>query len=88
MNDKTTFTPLNEAQLEELLTRAAKSGAKEALCSVGLHDDDAGNDIRDLRQLVDGWRSVKRTAVRTFVHWVVVFVLGLIAMGAWSEWHK
>lgn len=83
-----TYTSLTKQELEQMLETAARKGAKEALSSVGLQDDDAGNDIRDLRQLVDGWRSMKRTALRTFTHWVVIFILGLITMGAWSEWHK
>lgn len=85
---KETFTSLSTDELETMLSRAAERGAKEALCKVGLHDEEAGNDIRDLRVLVDGWRGIKRTATRTFVQWLILFILGLIAMGTWQNFHK
>jgi hypothetical protein len=72
-----------QAQLEELLTSAAKRGAAEALSHVGLHDEDAGADIRDLRQLIDGWRDMKHTAARAVVKWFMMIILGLISVGAY-----
>lgn len=51
--------------LEEMLDRAAERGAKRALEGVGLHDDKAGKDISDLRDLIEGWREVKRGALRS-----------------------
>ena len=83
-----TFTSLSKQELESLLATAVERGAKEALCKVGLHDEEAGNDIRDLRVLVDGWRGIKKTATRTFVQWLILFILGLIAMGTWQNFHK
>ena len=40
-------------QLEEMLDRAAKKGASEALRELGLQDQDAANDIRDMRGLLE-----------------------------------
>lgn len=69
--------------LEALLTRAAKMGAKEALESVGLHDQEAGNDIRDLRTLIDGWRGAKSVVGQTVARTLTAGILGLMALGAW-----
>ena len=74
-------------ELARLLDEAAEKGARRALESVGLHDDEAGQDIRDLRTLIDGWRSAKRSALEALVKWITVGFLGLIATGAWLS-HK
>jgi 2-iminoacetate synthase ThiH len=74
---------LSPEELSRLLDEAAEKGARRALESVGLHDEAAGNDIRDLRTLVDGWRSAKRTALEALVKWVTVGILGLLAADFW-----
>ena len=74
-------------ELARLLDEAAEKGARRALESVGLHDDEAGQDIRDLRTLIDGWRSAKRSALEALVKWITVGFLGLIATDAWLS-HK
>lgn len=79
---------LSEAQLEVLLERAAKRGAQEALAQVGLHDDDAGHDIRDLRQLLDSWRDLKGTASRTVLKWFIMMILGLLTLGAYVNFKQ
>ena len=74
--------------LEALLIRAAKMGAMEALESVGLHDTDAGKDIRDLRTLIDGWRGAKAIVGQTVVKTLTTGLLILLALGAWLWAHK
>jgi len=78
---------LSDAQLEELLERAAHRGAVSALKSVGLQDDGAAGDVRDLRTLIDSWRSVKKSILHTMVKALVVFLLGILSMGAWTNFH-
>ena len=39
-------------QIEEMLDKAARRGAKEALRSIGLLDDDAQKDIIEMRSLL------------------------------------
>lgn len=70
-------------QLEDLLNQAAKRGAEEALSKLGLHDENAGKDIQDLRSLIEGWRDVKNTATRTIVKWVIMIILGAISVGTY-----
>ena len=69
-------------ELERMLDRAAERGAKRALERVGLHDDDAGRDVRDLRELIEGWREVKKGALRSLGKVLVAAVLILLAFTA------
>jgi hypothetical protein len=70
---------MENAELDALLERAAERGARRALESIGLHDDDAGKDIRDLRTLIDGWRTAKKAALTTISQWLTVGVLTAVA---------
>lgn len=74
---------MDPTELASLLDQAAEKGARRALESVGLHDEHAGNDIRDLRNLIDGWRSAKKSALEAFAKWLTVGVLGVLLAGFW-----
>jgi len=71
--------------IEEMITRAAKRGAKEALESIGLHDESASEDVREMRNLLDAWRSTKRTVWSQIVKAATMAVLGAIAAGAFLQ---
>jgi hypothetical protein len=75
------MTPPTNEDLEEMLSRAAKRGAREALQSIGLHDDQAIHDVRDLRSLLEAWRATKRTAWRKAVEVSTMVFLGALAAG-------
>lgn len=77
--------PMTEAQIQTLLNEAAERGAKRALEQVGLHDEEAGNDIRDLRKVLDGWRSARKTVLSTITQWVTMALLGALAFGAYTQ---
>ena len=80
---------LTDEQLEAMLERSAEIGAQRALAKVGLSDDPGtAKDIHDLRQLIDGWRDVKSTAVKTMVRWVVLCLLGCISIGVYMSINK
>ena len=69
-----------EEEFEQLLDLAAERGAKRALADVGLVDDHAAGDIRDLRSLLDALRIAKRTAWQTVVRLITTgLILALIA---------
>jgi len=74
---------LTKPEIETLLQQAAQEGAREALTRIGLSDDTAANDVRDLRQLIDGWRDIKSTALKTVVRWCIVAILGILSVGAY-----
>ena len=50
---------MTDDQLEALLDRAAKRGADAALRRIGLGDEGAGDDVRQVRNLLDAWRTAK-----------------------------
>ena len=73
---------LNEQQL---LRTIVKEEMKSALKEIGLHDEDAGDDVRDLRSLITDWRGMKKTIMQTIARAGTVFVLGLLMLGAWAK---
>lgn len=74
---------IDERHLQDMLTRAAKNGAREALETLGLHDDGAGRDVQELRGLLDAWRGAKRTVWRTITQAITMAMLGALAAGAY-----
>ena len=52
MAEVTTYR-LSKPEIEAMLQQAAQQGAREALTRIGLSDDNAPHDVRELRQLID-----------------------------------
>jgi hypothetical protein len=78
---------LTEERLQALLTAAAEAGARRALEQIGLHDDDAPDDVRDLRGLLDNWRIVSRSAMAAMGQAIGLAVLaGLVGWAAAQKW--
>lgn len=67
--------------VQAIIEEAAETGADRALRRIGLMDDHAGSDIKELRQLVQGWRDVKSSALKSFVSWLVRTVVALLLFG-------
>lgn len=80
-----TSVTLTAEQLEDMLDRAAKRGAKQALRELGLQDDDAPSDIRELRSLLDTYRDTRKGVWSTVVKFLTVAVLTFIATSVWME---
>ena len=72
---------LTSIELEDLLQKASKQGAKMALAELGLDDGHARMDIRDLRELLKAFRMAKKDSFRIFVKWVVIGFITLITAG-------
>jgi hypothetical protein len=72
---------MSETEFEVLLARAAETGARRALQEVGLDRKGAGEDIRDLRSLLAGFRMAKRTAVQTAVRIITAGILIALVAG-------
>jgi hypothetical protein len=72
---------IDELTLRNIVREEMKSALKE----VGLHDDDAGADVRDLRVLLRDWRETKRTIWIMVARWGTMIVLGIISLGAWTK---
>tara|TARA_Y100000401_G_C8299631_1_gene213289 strand:- start:495 stop:737 length:243 start_codon:yes stop_codon:yes gene_type:complete len=72
-------------ELEDMLDRAAKRGAKAALREVGLHDDDARKDIQEMRSLLEAWRDTRRGVWSTVVKMSTVAIITFIAASLWMQ---
>ena len=77
---------MTEQEIELLIQRAAEEGAKQALREVGLNDENAFSDVRELRGLLDSWRDTKRTVGQTVTRVLTTVVLSLIAAGIWFNY--
>lgn len=67
--------------LQAIVEEAAQTGAARALKSLGLMDERAGDDIQELRELVQGWRDVKKSALRSFIGWLMRSIVALLLLG-------
>jgi hypothetical protein len=72
---------IDEIALRSIVREEMKAVLKE----VGLHDEDAGNDVRDLRSLITDWRGMKKVVWQTVARAGTMFVLGLLMLGAWAK---
>ena len=79
---------LSPDELEAMLDRAARRGAKEALRSIGLLDDDAHKDITEMRSLLEAWRDTRRSIWSTLVKISTVGILTFIAGAVWMTMGK
>jgi hypothetical protein len=79
---------LTTEELEDMLDNAARRGAKEALRSIGLLDDDAARDIIEMRSLLEAWRDTRRSVWSTVVKLATVALLTFIAGAVWMTMGK
>lgn len=79
---------LSPEELEDMLDRAARRGAKEALRSIGLLDDAAHKDITEMRNLIEAWRDTRKSIWATITKLVTVAVLTFIAGAVWMTMSK
>ena len=70
---------LTPEELEDMLDRSAKRGAKLVLRELGLHDETAAVDIREIRSLLDTWRQTRQSVWNTFVKITTIAVFTFIA---------
>jgi len=76
---------LTPDELEDMLDRAARRGAKEALKSLGLQDDDARKDLHEMRNLLEAYRDTKKSIWSTVVRISTVALLSFIAASVWMQ---
>ena len=79
---------LSPEELEAMLDRAARRGAKQALRSIGLLDDDAHKDITEMRSLIEAWRDTRKSIWSTVTRLATVAVLTFIAGAVWMTINK
>jgi hypothetical protein len=79
---------LTPEEVETMLDNAARRGAKEALRSIGLLDDDAARDIIEMRSLLEAWRDTRKSVWSTVVKVTTVALLTFITGAVWMTMGK
>lgn len=74
--------------INALLNEAAERGAEAALRKIGLHDEHAGRDIQEVRDLLTSWRETKKTIFETVAKIITTALLSIIALGTWHYWNN
>lgn len=77
---------MSPEDLDTLLEKASERGAESALRKIGLHDDQAGKDIQEVRSLLESWRDTKRTISQTIARIITTSLLTIMALGTWHYW--
>ena len=76
------ISDMSKDELMELFGAIAEQAADNALNSVGLSDPEALNDVRDIRDLLRGYRIVRKGALQklgSIIVWVIVLsIMGLM----------
>jgi hypothetical protein len=78
---------LTPDELEAMLDRSARRGSKAALEAVGLCDENAAGDIREIRSLLDSWRDTRKSVWNTTVRIATVAFLTFIAGAVWMSFN-
>lgn len=73
-------------ELDMLLEKASERGAESALRKIGLHDEQAGRDIQEVRSLLENWRDTKKTISQTIARIITTSILTVMALGTWHYW--
>jgi len=77
---------MEQKELEEIISKAAEQGAKQALKDIGLSDQEAYDDVKELRGLLDSWRATKATVGHTIARMFTTAILTALAVGIWMSW--
>jgi hypothetical protein len=75
----------SDQEIEAIIQRAAKAAAKEALRDVGLQDDNAIHDVKELRDLLDSWREIRKSVAHTVIKIITMAVLSALVAGVWFK---
>jgi hypothetical protein len=66
--------------IRALIEEASELGAGRVLSRLGLADQGAEKDVRELRELLGAWRDAKKAARNAVIGWIVRGVLALVLM--------
>ncbi len=67
--------------LRAIVEEASEVGARRVLDRLGLGDDNAQNDLDELRDLLGAWRTAKASAWKAVVDWFVRVIGALLLIG-------
>ncbi|NMW32836.1 hypothetical protein HKD42_12260 [Altererythrobacter sp. RZ02] len=67
--------------LRAVIEEATELGAERAMQRLGLSDENAQDDIDELRELLQAWRDAKASASKAAIAWIVRGILALLLIG-------
>ena len=67
--------------LRAIVEEASEIGAARVLKRIGLGDEDAQDDIDELRELLAAWRAAKAATWKAAIEWLVRGALALLLIG-------
>ncbi len=67
--------------LRAIVEESSELGAARAIARLGLGDDNAQDDIDELRELLRAWRDAKASASKAAIEWIVRCALALLLIG-------
>ena len=82
------MSTMTDEELKHIIDLAAQRGAKQALKEIGLSDEEAYDDVKELRGLLDTWRITKATVGQTITRMVTTALLTALAVGIYMGWGK
>ena len=82
------MSTMTDEELKHIIDLAARRGAKQALKEIGLSDQEAYDDVKELRGLLDTWRITKATVGQTITRMVTTALLTALAVGIYMGWGK
>lgn len=71
----------DRVMIRAIIEEASMIGADRALDRLGLSDTGAASDVKELRELLQGWRDAKKAASAAVLGWVVRLVVMLLLLG-------
>lgn len=67
--------------IRAMIEEASMIGAERALERLGLADAGAEKDVRELRELIGGWRDARKVAQRAVIGWLTRILIMLLLLG-------
>ncbi|GAA0269970.1 hypothetical protein GCM10009127_07490 [Alteraurantiacibacter aestuarii] len=67
--------------LRAVVEEASEMGADRVLYRLGLEDENAQDDLDELRDLLAAWRAAKASASKAVIEWAVRGVMALLLIG-------
>lgn len=87
MNDDRRLMDMDEERLRRVVQEAVREEINHAFREVGLHDDDAPADVRDLRGLLRTYKQAQSTVLKTILTFITLAFLGLVSFGTFNRFN-
>ena len=72
---------LTEREMDALIEKSAHYGAKRALSDLGLQDENAARDMKDVRDILGGYRVAKKGFLSMIGKLIALAIIALFGFG-------